>query len=178
MKNCPCIFFLIKLEVLFATKIQEPGEVSGLYGIRTIGELTGENQKKKFLSGIDTFILKIKNRSRKQMTKEQQMKIICSNIELACKKAEADKVYLTGSEIEKLNPQWMNDIKELLVAAGITVSKGENISYDAKSLKDMAEAGQVVFVEQVGVSLYQEVEKEVRMARENDVDIIGSIIIL
>lgn len=168
----------IVLEVLFTSKIQEAKELSDLFGVRMIGELHSENPKKKFLGIIDSFILKMKNRNKKQLTREQQFKIICSNIEIACKKVGVDKVYLTGSEIEKLDSQWISEIKELLAAAGITAANGENISYDAKSLKEMAETGYVVFMEQVGISLYNEVEKEVRTARENSVEIVGSIVIV
>lgn len=168
----------IVLEVLFTSKIQEAKELSDLFGVRMIGELHSENPKKKFLGIIDSVILKMKNRNKKQLTREQQFKIICSNIEIACKKVGVDKVYLTGSEIEKLDSQWISEIKELLAAAGITAANGENISYDAKSLKEMAETGYVVFMEQVGISLYNEVEKEVRTARENSVEIVGSIVIV
>lgn len=168
----------IVLEVLFTSKIQESKEISDLFGVRMIGELHSENPKKKFLGMIDSAILKMKNRNKKQLTREQQFKIICSNIEIACKKAGVDKVYLTGSEIEKLDSQWVSEIKKLLAVAGITASNGENISYDAKSLKEIAETGYVVFVEQVGSSLYNEVEREVRTALENGIEIVGSIVIV
>ena len=112
------------------------------------------------------------------MSVEQQMKIICSNLELACKKENLSKLYLTGSEIEKMDPKRLAEIKTALKSAGVAVQTGENIIYDAGALKEMAEVGQVVFMEQVGASLYHEVEKEIRISRENEVRILGSIIVV
>lgn len=168
----------IALEVLFSGKVQEAEEIPNLYGVRMLGELTEEKKKKKFLPFIDTFILKLKNRNKKQMSVEQQMKIICSNLELACKKENLSKIYLTGSEIEKMDPKRLAEMKASLKAAGVAVHTGENIIYDAGALKEMAEVGQVVFMEQVGASLYHEVEKEIRISRENEVQILGSIVVV
>lgn len=168
----------IALEVLFSGKVQEADEIPSLYGVRMLGELTEEKKKKKFLAFIDTFLLKLKNRNKKQMSVEQQMKIICSNLELACKKENLSKLYLTGSEIEKMDPKRLAEIKTALKSAGVAVQTGENIIYDAGALKEMAEVGQVVFMEQVGASLYHEVEKEIRISRENEVRILGSIIVV
>lgn len=167
----------VALEALFSARLQETEELSGLYGIRLLGELNGEKRKKRFLPMVDTFILKMKNRNKKQMSREQQQKIICSNLEIACKKDGIDRIYMTGSELEKIDTKWLSQIAETLRKSGITVCTGENIIYDAGALKEMAKIGQVVFVEQIGVSLYEEVEKELRISRENAVSVIGSIVV-
>lgn len=168
----------IVLEVLFATKVQESEDISEIYGVRSFGELTYQQKKKKLFSVVDDFILKLQNRNKKQLTKEQQIRMICSNLELACQKSAVDKLYFTGSEIEKMDQAVLAEIKKGLSSTGIQIYNGENISYDAKSLKEMAEVGYVVFVEQVGLSLYKEIEKEVKLARENSIDILGSIVIV
>lgn len=165
----------IVLEVLFSSRIQETEEITMLYGVRSLGELTVEEQKKKIFGMIDAFILKLKKRNQKQMTREQQMRIICSNLEIGCKKEGLDKIYLTGSEIEKVDQSWLSDLKTAMSSVGITVCSGENVVYDARSLKEMAKIGHVVLVEQAGVSLYKEVEKEIKMAKDNGVEIMGSI---
>ena len=77
-----------------------------------------------------------------------------------------------------MDPKRLAEIKTALKSAGVAVQTGENIIYDAGALKEMAEVGQVVFMEQVGASLYHEVEKEIRISRENEVRILGSIIVV
>lgn len=42
---------------------------------------------------------------------------------------------------------------------------GENICYDAAAMREASEAGHVVLVEITDVSIYQEIEKELRMLR-------------
>ncbi len=166
----------IAVKVIFTSKMQEPQEMA-YYGVRVLGELTASQPDRK-PNPIDAFILSLKNRNKKKLTKEQQIKIIGSNLEITCKKADVDKLYLTGSEIEKADSQWISEIKALLQAVGITVISGENVCYDAKSLKEMADVGYVVFMEKIDASLYREVENEIRLARENDIEIIGSIVIV
>lgn len=170
---CVCLVF----QVIFTVKVQDVEEIEILYDVRNLGEIENNSKKKKLFAFIDTLILKLKNRSKKQLTKEQQIRMICSNLEIACKKADIDKVYFTGSEIEKIDKSILSEIKKVLSLAGIQVCSGENISYDAKSLKEMAQIGHVVLVEQVGVSIYKEIEKEIKIARENSIDILGSIVI-
>lgn len=167
----------VVLEVLFSGKIQEPEEISSLYGVRILGEMTEERKKKRFLSVVDNWILKLKNRNKKQLSPQQQLQIVCSNLEIACKKDGMEQIYLTGSEIEKMDEKRISDMKAALKSAGITVLTGENVVYDASALMKMAKIGQVVFLEQIGASLYQEVEKEVRLSRENEVKVIGSIVV-
>lgn len=167
----------VVLEVLFSGKIQEPGEISSLYGVRLLGEMTEESKKKRFLSVVDNWILKLKNRKKKQLSPQQQLRIACSNLEIACKKDGMDQIYLTGSEIEKMDEKRVSGIKETLKSSGITVYTGENVVYDASALMEMVKIGHVVFLEQIGSSLYQEVEKEVRISRENEVKVIGSIVV-
>lgn len=171
-----CIWIL--LAMLFATKIQDTEEISVLYDIRNLGGIARENKKKKLFSFVDTFLLNLQNRHKKQLTKEQQFRMLCSNLEIACKRASLNKLYFTGSEIEKIDQTVLAELKKNLSSAGIQVCVGENISYDANSLKEMAEIGCVVFVEQIGLSIYKEIEKEVKIARENAVDILGSIVII
>ena len=171
-----CVWLIV--EALFATKLQKAEDIAENYKIRMLGELTNPAKKKKIFAFVDNFMLKLKNRNKKQLTGEQQTRIICYNLELACKKASVDRIYFTGSEIEKIDQTLLAEIKKILSSAGIQVHTGENISYDAKSLKEMAEMGYVVFVEQVGLSIYKEIEKEIKLAKENMINILGSIVIV
>ena len=88
-----------------------------------------------------------------------------------------EQIYITGSEFEKQQDKSLEQIWKGLSESGIRVCKGTNVVYDAKAIKEMAEIGNVVFVEQVGVSLYAEIEKEMKAAKDNGIQIIGSVII-
>lgn len=170
-----CVWLV--MEALFSARIQETEEISELYGLRMLGELQDAKQRKRMFGFVDTLLLKWKNCNKKQISQEQRVRIASSNLELACKKAKISRIYVTGSEIEKQDGKLTAEIWKSLSKSGIEVLRGENIVYDANSLKDMAEVGSVIFVEQVGVSLYAEIEKEIKAAKENGIEIIGSLVI-
>lgn len=167
----------IFLELLFATKIQETEEFSTFFGIRILGELKAQKQKKRIFHSLDSLLIKWKDRNVKQISQEQRIRIVSSNLEVACKQAGVEQIYITGSEFEKQQDKSLEQIWKGLSESGIRVCKGTNVVYDAKAIKEMAEIGNVVFVEQVGVSLYAEVEKEMKAAKDNGIQIIGSVII-
>ncbi len=167
----------IFLELLFATKIQETEEFSKFFGMRILGELKAKEQKKRIFHSLDSLLLKWRDRNVKQISQEQRIRIVSSNLEVACKQAGVEQIYITGSEFENQKDKSLEQIWKGLSESGIRVCKGTNVVYDAKAIKEMAEIGNVVFVEQVGVSLYAEVEKEMKAAKDNGIQIIGSVII-
>ncbi len=166
------------LKVLFASRLQESSDLCLLYGIRLLGDVNVMDRKKKFLGIIDEMILRLKNRNKKQLTREQQYQIVCSNIEIACKRNEQNRIYFTGTSIQNIDKEGLDGIRKSLQLAGISMDWGENISYHGESLKKAVEVGVVVFIEKMDVSLYTEMEREIKFAIENDIQIMGSIVVV
>ena len=98
-----------------------------------------------------------------------------SNIELYCENEGITKLFLTGSEIERMKKEWITKLTEHLKASGIQVVYGENICYDSAAMREASEAGHVVLVEITDTSIYQEIEKELRMLKDWNVDVIGCV---
>lgn len=162
----------ITCEVLFASRLQTVEELSDMYGLRLFGTVHLAEKKD---SGFDKYLQKLKNRHKKQMPQEAWIDIICSNIELVCRSENLKQVYLTGSEWEKLDAQMVEYITEGLKKADIRVSYGGNICYDMVSLRDVYEVGNVILIEQENVSIYREMEKEMKTLAEQKVQILGSV---
>ena len=59
-----------------------------------------------------------------------------SNIELYCKNEGITKLFLTGSEIERMKKEWITKLTEHLKASGIQVVYGENICYDSAAMRE------------------------------------------
>lgn len=158
-------------QVLFASRLQNTAEIFEVYGMRLFGsvQITGKKP------GVDAFLLKIKNRNRKQMTEDEQLSLIASNIELVCKNDDLHQIYLTGSEWEKLDPQMCDKISAALSKAGIKVLSGGNVCYDMKSMRSANEIHNVVLIEQAGVSAYREIEQEIRLLGEQGVKVLGCV---
>lgn len=168
----------IACKVIFAAKLQNPEEIRTLYNIRLLGEIDIYPDKKRFLSVIDDKLLAIKNRRKKKLAVEQQIKVIAANISLSCKKQNIEQIYMTGSEYENLDVKILNMLKEELIAQKIQVSEGENIFYDADSMKQGTEIGNILFMEQIGKSIYDEISNELNLAKEQKNNIIGVVVVV
>ena len=103
------------------------------------------------------------------------MQLAVSNLELYCQKEEITKLFLTGSEIERVDKSTITKFVDGLKAKGIQTVYGENICYDAAAMREASEAGHVVLVEITDVSIYQEIEKELRMLKDWNVDVAGCV---
>lgn len=168
----------IACKMVFTAKLQSPEEIRTLYGIRLLGEITVSDGKKRFLSAIDDRLWALKNRRRKSLALEQQIKIVSANVALSCKQRNVDCVFVTGSEYEKVDPKVLGMLKEDLVSQNIQVKEGENIFYDANSLKRGTEIGNMLFIEQKGQSIYDEIYNEVNLAKEQNNVILGMVVLV
>ena len=167
----------IACKVIFTAKLQNSEEIRTLYGIRLLGEITIQPEKKQFLSVIDDKLLAIKNRRKKKLSIEQQIKVIAANISLSCKQQNIEHIYVTGSEYESIDNTTINMLKQELTAQNVKVSEGGNIFYDADSLKQGTEIGNILFMEEIGQSIYDEIFNELNLAKEQKNNIIGAVVL-
>lgn len=169
-----CVWIVCK--ILFTARLQSADEIRNMYGIRLFGEISLSSEKKRFLSVIDKKILAVKNRRKKSLSVDKQIKVVSANIALSCKQQGIDCIYMTGSEYEKMDVSVLDKIKKELSAQNIEVKEGENISYDASSLQAGIEVGNLLFVEQKGQSIYDEIYQEINMAKEQKANVLGAVV--
>ncbi len=170
-----CIWVACK--TIFTVKFQNPEEIRTLYNARLLGEVHIPPEKKRFLSVIDEKLLSIKNRKRKKLTIKQQINMVTENIALSCKQQGMDCIYMTGSEYEDLDTSTLDMLKQELSAQDIEVREGGNIFYDAKSLRNGTKVGNIVFIERKGQSIYDEIFNELNLAKEQENNIIGFVVL-
>lgn len=167
----------IACKVIFSAKLQNPEEIRTLYGVRLLGEITLLPEKKRFLSVIDNKLLAIKNRRKKKLSVEQQIKVIAANISLSCKQQNIEQIYMTGSEYENIDSTTLNMLKQELTAQNVKITEGENIFYNADSLKQGTEIGNILFIEEIGQSIYDEISNELNLAKEQKNNVIGVVVL-
>ncbi len=167
----------IAVKMVFTARLQNPKEIRSMYGIRLLGEVTLHSEKKRFLSVIDKWILAIKNRKKKILSVEKQVELVSTNSALFCRQQNVDCVYITGSEYESVDAAVLKKIRENLTRHKINVKEGENIAYSAMSLQSCIEAGNVLFIEQTGKSVYNEIYNEINLAIEQKCNILGAVVL-
>lgn len=158
-------------KVIFSSTLQNSEELSDLYGVRLLGCI----RKEEKVSKIDEFLLNLKNRRRKKISREAAENILISNLELACRAENIQKIFLTGTEIEHVEKAWITAFTEKMQNVGIEVVYGENVCYSAAALREAVEIGTVVLLEQSNQSIYDEISKEMKMLKEQNVRILGGI---
>lgn len=168
----------IACKVIFASKLQTAKEINGRFGLRLLGaiEMSG-NQKKRFLSSVDNFLLKLKNRRRREVAVDRQLEVIAANIILSCKQREIDSIYMTGSEYEKVDKSTLDKLKKEVSKQKIKILDGGNIMYDAVSMQSAMEISHVVLIELKGISAYNEIDKEVDLLEQYHANILGVIVL-
>lgn len=168
----------IFISYLFAPALRSEEEIKTLYGIKILGMVDDSAlQKKKLFGGIDRFILKLQNKRKKNLSLEQEMQMICTNVFLDCQKKGVQEVFLTSSTGECIPEDVWNKIKAGCEEKGIRVTSGNAIRYDAKALEQSAQIGNAVFIEKKRVSLYDELYSEIALCKEHDIYVMGMIVL-
>lgn len=108
--------------------------------------------------------------------KEQKLKIIASNISLYCEKGDMKHIYLNSSV--NCTQEKTAELVQLLTEKGIEVKEGFSILRDAKAMEDMSRADGIVFFEQAGKSCYEDLEREIKLCREDGKTVIGMIVLV
>ncbi|MGN0342943.1 MAG: hypothetical protein ACI4DO_09125 [Roseburia sp.] len=163
--------FTLTVIYIFSGKIHSSEELMTVFRLRQFGVIRLSAKKK----GLDGVILKLQNGRRKQLSAEATVQLAASNVLLYCKKENINQLYLTGTEIEKLPKDIVEKISIAFRESGIRILYGENLNYDAASLKDAVDAGNVLLVEQTEVSLVFEIEQAIRVLQDQGVNIVGCI---
>ncbi len=169
-----CIWIICKL--LFATRLRNPEDIRDFYGMRLFGEVTVETNRNRPLEFIDKKLFAIKNRKMKKLVVEEQIKNISAQIALSCKQQGINCIYMTGSSYEKLDANLLKKLKQELDIKGVKISEGENIFYDSKSLQTGTEVGNFLLIEQVGKSIYEEIDNEINLAKEHQSTVLGVVV--
>ena len=148
--------------------------LSGDMNQTVFGTVWLRNSKKKFLGFFDKAIIKgfYGRESEYELSKRIEMLVagICINMN----KESIKKVFITGA-----SPKADSVIKELKEKLGekVTVENGECVVYNPESLKNMSEAESVLFVETAGDSRYEEIAKELELAEQSKVKVLGFVLV-
>lgn len=167
----------IVCRMLFSARLQDAEEIRTMFGIRLLGEVSVSSDKKRFLSFVDKKLLAIKNRRKKSLSVEKQISIASTNIVLSCRQQGIECIYMTGSDYEKIDSAVLDKVKKELSSQKIKVKEGENIFYDAASMQAGIETGTILFVEQKGQSIYDEIYNEINLVREQKGNILGAVVL-
>lgn len=160
----------ILLAFVFSSKLRSGEEIKTLYRANVLGNVrSGRNNK------IDRKIMEWRYHRAGTLTLDEEVDLISANIKVACGNKKTN-VYLTGSSMSSVSADFLNRLVSACKEKGIAVTVGREISYYADALVEMAEVGQVLFVEQLRISYYDEIYKEITTCLEHDIPVLGMVV--
>lgn len=116
--------------------------------------------------------------SRKEQRKfESQLSMIVSNVYLSCKRRDVNRIYLTGSRMDKLSNTFTQELQSLLKEKGITLVIGKSIISDADALLEAVEYPAILLAEVDEASKCQEIAKELNLCLAHQMVSLGIIMV-
>lgn len=157
------------LAFLFSARLRSGEEISTLYRTNVLGYVRSGSR-----NSLDRQLAKWRYHRAGTLTTEEEVELIASGIKVA---SRGEKVYLSGSDMEAVSQEFLTKLADSCKEKGMELVVGQEISYHADALEQMAAIGRVVFVEQLRNSYYDEMYKEVVTCKEHEIAVLGMIVI-
>lgn len=157
------------LAFLFSARLRSGEEVSTLYCTNVLGYVRSGSR-----NSLDRQLAKWRYHRAGTLTMEEEVELIASGIKVA---SRGEKVYLSGSDMAAVSQEFLTKLADSCKEKGMELVVGQEISYHADALEQMAAIGRVVFVEQLRNSYYDEMYKEVVTCKEHEIAVLGMIVI-
>ena len=146
------VIIVICLKYIMSPTIKTKDEMATLFGVNLLGTLNDKT--------------------------EGDLGMIVAGVGLGARKAEVNKVHITSA----LSNETVDEVSVKVVDAinknygALTVASGKSILTDPSSLASLAESEAVIFVEKLKASKYDDIAKEIEIAKNYGVKILGAVI--
>ncbi|MCM1057019.1 MAG: hypothetical protein NC517_05355 [Firmicutes bacterium] len=167
--------FALFMKYIMNTRIRSTDDFCELYGIPQLGTVPAPSGK-RFLDIVDQWILKLRYHNKRRFSPEESVSLAAVAVKMAAMKRGAEPVCLLGCELKGNTLEICEQIKEQLEAAGIGVNTLSNVLYDAEAMERLGSVGSVVLVETAGVTLYDEILKELELLSRQEITVLGGVI--
>lgn len=168
--------FALFIKYILNNKLRSTDSLKELYGIPQFGSVSALSRK-RFLGVVDQWILKLRYHNQRRFTPEESVGLAAVAVKMAALKKGAKGVCLLGCELKGNTLEICGQIKEQLEAAGLEVNTLNNILYDAEAMERLGSVGSVVLVETAGVTLYDEILKELELLQRQEIAVLGGIVV-
>lgn len=162
---CACGW--IALRYLLSGKLRTADDLPEGFEINTLGNVTLEKVK------FPGFMKK----SYYTMTKEEQLSVIISEIQVTAEKENIHRLFITSSVMNDALKEIGKAISSGLDNEHLVCSVGETALYDPEEIRSLSNADGVIFVEQIGVSKFEEIAKEKAVAGRAHTQILGCVVV-
>lgn len=169
------VFIYVLFMYMCSTRLHTSDELPQLTNATVLGHIWIDGKKKRFMYFVDEYIYRVFGYSK--TNEEDQIEFVCSNIRVAMKKRNYQKICLVAScdddDIREVMEQLNNKTYDALTEVYI----GVDVLRNAQMLQKMLMADCVVVIEKESVSKYMDIKKVTKMCELHQVDILGNVVL-
>lgn len=165
------------LGYVYSSRLQDSEDMAYVFGLNNVGSIYIErkNKKKKIFQRLDADIYRRKTRYRRVLPVKNQIRMICQSIQAVCRNEGISSMCITSSNQSRDIVRISELIMYELLKGNLEVISCLNAMYDVHELKNMADCGGVLIIEQVDISRYSEITDEMRFVQLNGQKNIGYV---
>ena len=168
--------FVLFVKYIMDARLRYTDDVQELYEIPVLGRIPVE-RKKKPLDFVDHWIYALRDRNRRSFSRKEAVLLSAAGAKIAARKKGVGSVCCLGCGLKENSLNVCEQIKAQLAEEGLNVSVLNNVLYDAEALEQLSSVGSVVLVETAGVTLYEEILKELELLRRQEIEVLGCVVV-
>lgn len=168
--------FFLFVKYIMDARLRYTDDVQELYEIPALGRIPVDRKKKPF-DFVDRWIYALRDRNRRGFSKKEAILLSAAGAKIAARKKGVGTVCCLGCGLRDNSLGVCEQIKAQLEEDGLKVSILNNVLYDAEALEQLSSVGSVVLVETAGVTLYEEVLKELELLKRQEIEVLGCVVV-
>ena len=157
-------------------KLQSTENFKEEFGLPLLGQITKNPEKKRIFGFVDRWIQRMEEGEYADITYEEQLKLAAANLKAAVAGEKSmNKIMLAGT----IGAEEAEAVRSRLIAelTGISLLPYERIVFQAAALEELDGCDGVVYLEKKGVSCTKLIRKEVSLAADRGVKILGAVVL-
>ncbi len=166
-------FIIFAIVYALRSTLVPEDNVEEMFGIPLFVSASSAGRKKK--TGLDRLIDRKRRRRLPKVAPEGEADLAASNIRVCCKAGNISRVYATGCRVTEEEKAFLDKVAAELRTDNIELITGKPILVFPEALEESAEIGNIILVEGVGLSRYEEIASEIRKCNDNNIKILGMI---
>lgn len=167
---------LVLFKYILNSKLKRDDEVEELYNITELGYISAREDKKKFLGFVDRLIIKVRDRNKRKFSIDEAIKLTASSVAIAANKNELDEIIVVGCNLNKIS-ETSDKLYTRIREKDIKVLELDNVLYDADNKSKLPGQKGAIILEQIGGTIYEEIDKEIQLLKSQDIKILGIVVV-
>ncbi|MCM1540506.1 MAG: hypothetical protein NC121_04525 [Blautia sp.] len=165
------------IRYILNNKLRGTDDITSIYGIPELGMIPAEQKGKKILAFVDKWLLKLRDRNKRRFAMEEAIALAAAAVKISAKKENLTEICCIGCDLKTNATKTVETIHNLLKDAGISVKVLNNVLYDQEKLEQLLCVKGAFLLERAGKTLYDEVRREIELLRNQEIKVLGIIVV-